>query len=437
MIATLNSFMHYVEEKERLREEKERSEKVEREEKERLREEKERAEKVEREEKERLREEKERAEKVERKEEINSILSTFQSVGEKVKGQCLRIDECDRKIEDLSSQIESGKEVTKKEVNKLVTKEVKRIEEKVLALESEKAEKERRLEAEISKVTERVRRVEQMGSATAIATTAIPNEALAMPSFRGNSHENPITFIKEVEDYLTLLSCPLSHRSRLFLNMFRDRAKVWAQIMKYPQREYDELKAKFLERYWNVGAKFRFRQNVLQGSFQVGTKGSMEEYALRKIAAASNCEPPIGEEELIYMLIRQFPIRIQHVLWGAKVNTQEALLELLINLDSVNEEERRQAPSTGGQHRVTGAINMRGGRNVWSQNTHSERDTRPQGMTRGKEQRETLNPLPLPNFSHPPPSTNMTSFRSEGVAEGGSNTTRPAQGNRDTESLNF
>ncbi|XP_046406375.1 trichohyalin-like [Ischnura elegans] len=77
----------------------------------------------------------------------------------------------------------------------------------------------------------RLERLEQQGPTSVVGGITWAKDAIVMPTFRGCTYENPITFVKEAERYFTAVSCGENQKSIIFVNMLREKASLWVKAL--------------------------------------------------------------------------------------------------------------------------------------------------------------------------------------------------------------
>lgn len=127
-----------------------------------------------------------------------------------------------------------------------------------------------------------------------------------------------------------------------FRQMLKGKASMWAEAFgKYfESRNFEIVKEKFLNMFWDAGTRDKYWERVCTGTYAEGHSDGMLGYALKKITAAENCDPPIAEEQLVRIIVRQLPIATQTQLISVGKLSVDQLCELLKLHDQVNEQGR-------------------------------------------------------------------------------------------------
>lgn len=168
--------------------------------------------------------------------------------------------------------------------------------------------------------------------------------------------------------------------------------------------EFEMLKLKFLNQFWDEDAKYEQRNKVLTGSFQRSRGENLSTYAMEKLILANNCDPPIEENELIYIIIRQFPYNIQSHLRSAEPLTMDKLLKLLGHFDLIHGTSQRVERPT---QNVAAARYQRNRSSWWRRPEESSRaallEPRPFSSAVSPHQPTAASTAAIPITSTPPP----------------------------------
>ncbi|XP_046406856.1 uncharacterized protein LOC124171668 [Ischnura elegans] len=164
---------------------------------------------------------------------------------------------------------------------------------------------------------------------TTTQSAAVSTHSLTKPTFSALSNEHPIAFLKEVNNYFSIVSVPEALQPQVFFQMLSGDAKIWSNSLWPVPSTLAEFKEKFLANFWDTDTQYNFRMQIITDRYVRGKSNTMKQFAIEKVAQARLCSPPMSEEEIIQVLIRQFSIQIQNMLKSIDHLTVERLIVLL------------------------------------------------------------------------------------------------------------
>lgn len=269
------------------------------------------------------------------------------NIGE-VETRCeLKIDEAAKKIRDQC------REVVTFEVGdvKVRTEAIERNVEEVVATQKNELDKCKAREEKIKSLENELVSLKERGMTSQLVS--VPSQCFTKPSFSALSHEHPIAFIKEVHDYFSVVNIPNPLQPQVFFQMLEGEAKTWGKSLLPLPATLAECKERFLSNFWDADTQYNFRMQVITGKYVRTRTNTMKQFATEKVALARLCAPPMSEGEIIYSLIRQFPISVQNMLKSVEQLTVDRLIVLLGLYDQTYQSSAPPAGNTyplGSQH---------------------------------------------------------------------------------------
>jgi hypothetical protein len=314
-----------------------------------------------------------------------------------------RIGDVKREINvNLECHVESLKEMSKEEV--------KAVREQVEIIARNVREKDVEQEKKINDLAGKVEGIRLMRAGGAASPTSFPNPPHNL-GFRGRPHEHPVAFMRGVENYFSIHVIPHEVRSRFFYQMLDEGAKGWADtIFPFPEN-MEEFRQLFYSRYWGKEQRINYKIRVMSGTYRRTPGNNMQEYATRKIAAIRLCEPPENEEEIVALLIRQFPPYAQDLLRSAEVTTYERLLTMLGRFDQSQIQMGRPEETSPNVNAIQNRT-PRGSR-WWERGGNRDREWQPNGVNteNSRNRDENITHQSVPNTLPPhSPSGNSQSL---------------------------
>ncbi|XP_046384690.1 uncharacterized protein LOC124154983 [Ischnura elegans] len=245
------------------------------------------------------------------------------NIGE-VETRCeIKIDETARKVR------EQCREVVISEVGyvKVRTEVLEKNVEEVVATQKSEQDSFKARDEKIKSLENEIVTLKEKGITSQVVS--VPAQSFTKPSFSALSHEHPIAFIKEVHYYFSVVNIPHALQPQVFFQMLEGDAKTWGKSLFPLPATLAECKEKFLSNFWDADTQYNFRMHVITGKYVRTKMNTMKQFATEKVALARLCSPPMSEGEIIYSLIRQFPINVQNMLKSVEQLTVDRLIMLL------------------------------------------------------------------------------------------------------------
>ena len=92
---------------------------------------------------------------------------------------------------------------------------------------------------------------------------------------------------------------------------------------------YEQFKASFKNRYWNIHTQREVRDQLEYGRYYVNSKCSMEDYIIQLVERCKHLRPSFTEHELVLKLSYHFDRHIRLAVYNQGVKTIEGLLILV------------------------------------------------------------------------------------------------------------
>ena len=134
------------------------------------------------------------------------------------------------------------------------------------------------------------------------------------------------------------------HKVLVTKTLLDGRAKLWADSVTRPFRNFVACRKAFLQEFYFVPIRVRFRNQWLSKRYR-HTDGAMQEYFYQQLRAARFVEPEFSKYEINYSIVQQFPFRVREFLASIDCEDTGAVAQILAGLDSTQRErdmERRR-----------------------------------------------------------------------------------------------
>ena len=221
----------------------------------------------------------------------------------------------DNKIEGLHDSLNNKIETAKLVIQAQAEMERKEIEVKIDELEIKVAEK----------------------TISAFPVNAMPLSIPPNLKFSGNRGEQPITFLRNVENYFALARhIPESSKPKVIAQMLVDHAQEWFQTLLPVPADFQDFRSKFINRFWDRNTQYNFKMDLAKGRWDQNGNMSMRDYAVSRIAQLKQCEPTPPDDEIMWLLTRHYPYVIQNLLKTSFVKDLEQFQILLGDFDQTN-----------------------------------------------------------------------------------------------------
>lgn len=155
---------------------------------------------------------------------------------------------------------------------------------------------------------------------------------VALPKFGNENGQNPLKFIRDLENYYLIRSVPEHIKLFIVKNCLTGNASSWFELLNTQDTPYCEFKRKFLEHYWDKSRQGEIRAKLQNGKFNPGGHLKMADYFIQIGQLARLLDPPITPEELINLVANHFAPEIRSAIIVSKPRTCEQTVNLLKEL---------------------------------------------------------------------------------------------------------
>lgn len=167
-------------------------------------------------------------------------------------------------------------------------------------------------------------------------------------TFAGNRSENPIEFLTNCERELEQIGNEVTDEEKIHFitRHFKDSAAQWYTIIRESIKTYEQFKESFENRYWNIDIQRQVRDQLEYGKFQLNSKISMENYAIRHIEKCKHLQPKFTQYEIISKLAYHFNRNIQLAVFTQGIKSIEQFLILITQLENINKHNTSEPQNT-------------------------------------------------------------------------------------------
>lgn len=299
----------------------------------------------------------------------NQISINFRRQDEKLnKVKSELVDQLERKVTDIHSKIndittEINTSITQcKEQVVVNTEELESVKQKYRLLDLRVENVEKRESENAFGVTKRIDELKDSISKTAKnihsgkTVCGGYREEPTNITFSGLPHENPVEFLKGVENYIHRVNPFMDTEDKFdILNrILKGWANTWWRVVADKVKTYDQFKAKFLGQYWNVQVQRRIRDHLEFGHFDPCANLTPANYVMNVVSHVKHLTPPLEDRDLVYKLARHFSERTRVAATCRGVDTIEGFIMLVDECQDLERELKgvREAPKFNYNTRV-------------------------------------------------------------------------------------
>lgn len=166
----------------------------------------------------------------------------------------------------------------------------------------------------------------------------IPNyliNELLLPSFCSEAGDQPVNFIKELDEYIRLRSISEDLKMLVVKKSLRGRALQWLNLIG-GNITYSQFKSAFLSQYWNLDHQLHIRAEITNGKYDSRIDMNMIDYFLKMAEKAKLLNPPLSDKEFISSIINHFPQQTRNNLIVAKPSDYTQIIDLLTAFEDAN-----------------------------------------------------------------------------------------------------
>lgn len=265
--------------------------------------------------------------------ELRKIQNAIKQIAEE---SDTNIETCNNKILTVEKSLKDQTTVNYEILRTKIIKVNEEVHEKVTELNLKHDSLKTGIDSEIKKL--RNRPISQVSGSD---NTKTLTKQLKLPTYSGKSWEKPMNYIRELEEYFTLLGVEDTLTLRLIGQSLISDAKEWWIARRDVINTWEEFKTKFLDRFWGKETQRDFRKDLEFGHYKSDTKLTWSEYASRKFATAVCLRPRISDKEIVLNLIRHFG---EHIVEAATCRGIEDIDALLRFLDEMQSGGRSNIP---------------------------------------------------------------------------------------------
>jgi hypothetical protein len=167
----------------------------------------------------------------------------------------------------------------------------------------------------------------------------LPSE-VPMPFFSDSRKINPMSHIKQLENYFELRGVPKQLQLAIALRSITDpAAQSWISAISQDFSDYDQFKAAFIKAFWNSITQGNVRRSIYQDKYNKQGGLSWSAHFLKYAVLASHLRPKMADSELISALFAHFPTFIQRSCATVRIDSIQDAVEFLQRLEAIEGNE--------------------------------------------------------------------------------------------------
>lgn len=168
------------------------------------------------------------------------------------------------------------------------------------------------------------------------ADQATPPVKLDLPTYSGAPFEQPVRFIKNLNNYINAIGA--SDHSALYLveAALRGPASDWYEHVRDRIANLEDFRTRFLQRFWNSATQAKIKRELELGVYRASNNLSQSEYVLRLYNMVRALTHPPAEEAAVECFSRHFDETAQMAIVSQSIRTIDALVTLLDTIDQAS-----------------------------------------------------------------------------------------------------
>ena len=128
---------------------------------------------------------------------------------------------------------------------------------------------------------------------------------LSLPKFGNKLHENPMQYIKELENFFRLRMIPESSKVLMVKNSLYGSCVAWYDLyIDELVTTYNDFKIILKEHYWDTRKQSEIRNKIINGYYNPRNDYSMGEHMMKMAQIATFLEPPHPDRNINSYTIR-------------------------------------------------------------------------------------------------------------------------------------
>ena len=155
---------------------------------------------------------------------------------------------------------------------------------------------------------------------------------LILPKFGNAPSENPLRYIREMEQFFELRSVPHKFKMSVIRQSLINDVAIWFDMQISKDFDYDTFKDLFISHYWDRSRQAEIRYEILNGKYEQRKHKSMVEYFIRLGQQAKFLEPPVPMEEFIIAIANHYPPEIRSAIVISRPHSVTEMMNLLKEL---------------------------------------------------------------------------------------------------------
>lgn len=171
-----------------------------------------------------------------------------------------------------------------------------------------------------------------------------------VPRFEGKTLENPVSFLKRLEDYATVFGLCDIDLFRSLSIVLKGNAYFWFEVVKHTICSFAEFKSKFLEQYWSSRIQNSLRAQLHSEKFAPGRGKTLEVHLAEIYEKTRHLSPPIQDAELILIILAQLPFRFQTHWTGKYYQDFASFRDDLLQFDRIDRLQKQTARESNPHH---------------------------------------------------------------------------------------
>lgn len=197
------------------------------------------------------------------------------------------------------------------------------------------------LENEVQSLRNEIERMKSQSNSRNRTVDCKPHfiKEIPMPCFKGGLNEDPLEFMKDLEQYLMIKRVPDEYQPKVVRNALQENARTWFDAIKSDLNSFIDFSRAFCDEYCSIEAQER-RRDLWRGKRYSSNADTLVTYYYKQLGEASNLQPPISISEKNRIILAQLPLEVQVSMAGTNLSDSRQFVKTLIRIDDARGTQR-------------------------------------------------------------------------------------------------
>lgn len=164
------------------------------------------------------------------------------------------------------------------------------------------------------------------------------NLDVKLPKFSDIDSMNPLKFLNESSDYISLKKIPDQHKLTIVRSALENRARMWFESKIFAN--YNDFEKTFRDEFYSIPVQVEIKSKWAARK-QIFSGLSLESYFLKQFSEAVHFIPKMEKYEINFKIIDQLPFDIQRALIGFDYHDENKILRSLSRMDSIAKQKEK------------------------------------------------------------------------------------------------